>query len=114
MNTKDEGTKVKYSEEVQALINKHGKDKLRQLEIPKDESHSKFLDVVAIIPSRTVIGQYMKWSDANPKKASEILIRGCIMTNRAVIEDDDFMFNTTVALVAELIPIGEGRIKKFS
>lgn len=100
-------------EQKAAFEQKYGKGKLVILEVPKDESHSEFLETVAVIPSRTVLGQYMKWTDSNPKKAQEILVRGCILTDKEVIEADDFMFNTTVALLADLIPIGQGRIKKF-
>lgn len=98
----------------EAFAKKYGKDSLRILEIPTTESHNETLEVVAVIPSRNVTGQYMKWADANPKKAQEILVRGCILTDRVVIEDSDFMFNTTIALLADLIPIGQGNIKKFS
>lgn len=97
----------------EALTKKHGAKNLRILEIPTDETANTEIEVVAVIPNRTVLGQYMKWTDANPKKAQEILVRGCVLTNREQIEADDFMFNTTVALLAELIPIGQGNIKKF-
>ncbi len=96
-----------------AFIKKHGEANLRMLEIPTDDSHHKTIEAVAVIPTRNVTGQYMKWVDQNPKKAQEILVRGCILTNREVIETSDFMFNTTVSLLAELIPIGQGNIKKF-
>jgi len=98
----------------EALVKKYGKDNLRILEIPTTEAATSMLEVTAVIPSRNVLGQYMKWTDANPKKAQEILVRGCILSNREQIEADDFMFNTTVALLADLIPIGQGNIKKFS
>ena len=100
-------------EQREALIKKYGANNLKTLEIPKDENHNEFIDVVAVVPSRNVMGQYMKWADTNPKKASEIMVRGCVLSNRELIESDDFMFNTTVSLLAELIPIGQGRVKKF-
>ncbi|MEE9408129.1 MAG: hypothetical protein V3V28_08650 [Polaribacter sp.] len=100
-------------EQRDALIKKHGEGNLRMLEIPTTESQTEFIEVVAIVPTRTVFGQFQKWSDANPKKASEILVRGCILTNREQIEANDFMFNTTLNVLAELVPMGEGRIKKF-
>ena len=86
---------------------------LRILEIPTNESHKETIEVVAKVPTRNVTGQYMKWADSNPKKAQEILVRGCVITDREQIEADDFMFNTTIALLADLIPIGQGNIKKF-
>lgn len=100
-------------ESKEALIKTYGKERLRELEIPTDDTHNEFIIVVAVVPDRNVMGQYMKWADANPKKAQEILVRGCLLTEKERIEADDFMFNTTVSLLAELIPIGQGRIKKF-
>jgi hypothetical protein len=100
--------------EKEALVKKYGTDKLRILEIPTTEKAADIIEAVAVIPSRNVLGQYMKWTDANPKKAQEILVRGCVLTHREQIEADDFMFNTTVALLADLIPIGQGNVKKFS
>lgn len=95
------------------LIEKYGKEQLRVLEIPTTEAHKEVIEVAVVIPSRNVFGQYMKWADVNPKKSQEILVRGCVLTSREQIEADDFMFNTVVSLLAELIPIGQGNIKKF-
>jgi hypothetical protein len=100
-------------EQKEAFAKKYGKENLRILEVPKDEHQNEFIEAVAVVPNRNVLGQYMKWTDANPKKAQEILVRGCLLTNKELIEADDFMFNTTVALLADLIPIGQGNIKKF-
>ena len=97
----------------EALIAKYGEKNLSTLEIPLDKTETEFIDIVAVAPNRNVMGQFQKWQDVNPKKASEILVRGCVLTSREVIEADDFMFNTTVSLLSELIPIGNGRIKKF-
>jgi hypothetical protein len=97
----------------EALAKQYGKENLRLLEIPTNESEDEFVQVAALIPTRQVLSQYMKWSDQNPKKAQEILVRGCIVTDKEMIESDYFMFLTTVSLLAELIPIGQGRIKKF-
>ena len=97
----------------EALAKQYDKAKLRILEIPQNETETEYMEVAALVPSRNVLSQYMKWLDNNPKKAQEILVRGCVLTGREIIEADDFMFNTTVSLLAELIPIGQGRIKKF-
>ena len=95
------------------LKKEYGEDKLVILEIPTDENETEYIEVAARVPSRQVFSQYLKWANDNPKKAQEILLRGCVLTDREVIEADDFMFNTTISLLAELIPIGQGRIKKF-
>lgn len=95
------------------LKKEYGEDKLVILEIPTDEKETEHFEVAVRVPSRQVFSQFMKWLNDNPKKAQEILLRGCVLTDREVIEADDFMFNTTVSLLTELIPIGQGRIKKF-
>jgi len=107
--------KVKRLDEKQkeAIKKNYPKAKLAILEIPVDDKENEFIEVAAQVPSRQVLSQYMKWIDQNPKKAQEILVRGCVLTDREIIEADDFMFNTTVSLLSELIPIGNGRIKKF-
>jgi len=97
----------------EAIKKQYPNDKLAILEIPTDETETEFMEVAVRVPTRQVLSQYMKWIDQNPKKAQEILVRGCVLTDREIIEADDFMFNTTVSLLAELIPIGNGRIKKF-
>jgi hypothetical protein len=99
-----------------ALIAKYGKDNLRKIDIPVNDSETEFLeDVAVIVPNRNVMGQFQKWQDMNPKKASEILVKGCVVqvSDLEVIMGNDFMFNTTVGALSELIPIGNARIKKF-
>lgn len=99
-----------------ALIEKYGKDKLRKIDIPLNDYETEFLeDVVVVIPNRNVMGQFQKWQDMNPKKASEILVKGCVVqaSDLEAISNSDFMFNTTVAALSELIPIGNARIKAF-
>ena len=75
------------------FADKHGEENLRILEIPTPESHSEHIQAIALIPTRNVTGQYMKWADANPKKAQEILVRGCVLTNKELIEASDFILN---------------------
>lgn len=107
---------VKLPKELKENIKKEHAEhtnKLRLLEIPVNDDHLKFIEVAAIVPSRSVTSQYMKWSDQNPKKAQDILLKNCLLTGWDIIKDDDFMANTAVDLVAELIPMGQGKIKKF-
>jgi len=101
-------------ENEKALAGKHGLDKLRILEIPKDENENDTHRVICLIPSRTVVGQFRKYQDTNPVKAQNYLLKGCLLTHKDVVLADDFLFNTTVSTVSELLPIGEGRVKKFS
>lgn len=88
-------------------------DKLKTLIVPTDDSESHFIEVAALIPNRRVLSQHMKYLDTNPAKAQDILVNSCVLTSKDRIKADDFMYNTTVALLAELIPIGQGLIKNF-
>jgi hypothetical protein len=100
-------------EQREAFIKKYGEHKLKTLEVPLDDLHTEFMEVKTLIPDRAVMSQYMKYIDVNPKKAQEILVKHCILTDKEIIMNDDALFLTTVSLLAELIPIREGRVKKF-
>lgn len=100
-------------EQREAFIRAYGVDRLKRLEVPLSENGSSYYDVVALVPDRSTMSQYMKYSDVNPKKAQEILVKQCIKTHLEEIMDDDALFMTTVSLLAELIPIRDGRVKKF-
>ncbi|QEE51041.1 hypothetical protein FUA48_16090 [Flavobacterium alkalisoli] len=100
-------------EQRSAFITAYGADKLRILEVPVSDTGAEYYDVVAIVPDRATMSQYMKYIDINPKKAQEILIKQCVKTHLEEVLADDALFMTTVSLVAELIPIRDGRVKKF-
>lgn len=100
-------------EQREAFIKAYGAERLRILEVPATDSGAEYYDVIAIVPDRATMSQYMKYSDVNPKKAQEILIKQCVKTHLEEIMADDALFMTTVSLVAELIPIRDGRVKKF-
>ena len=100
-------------EQREALIKEHGESNLRRLELPKDDLNTEFVEIVVRVPDRATMGQYMKYMDVNPKKAQEILVKQCVLTEKEMIMNDDALFLTAVSGIAELIPIREGRIKKF-
>lgn len=100
-------------EQREAFIKKYGEKRLRTLEVPTDDLNTEYMEVKALVPDRATMSQYMKYVDINPKKAQEILVKQCLLTDKEVIMNDDALFLTTVSLLAELIPIREGRVKKF-
>jgi hypothetical protein len=55
----------------------------------------------------------MKYADVNPKKAQEILVKQCLLTDKEQVMADDALFMTLVSQIAELIPIREARVKNF-
>ncbi|WP_136464941.1 hypothetical protein [Flagellimonas onchidii] len=100
-------------EQKEAFIKKYGETNLRRVELPMDDLNTKSLEVIVRVPDRATMSQYMKYADVNPKKAQEILIKQCLLTDKEQVMDDDALFMTAVSQIAELIPIREGRIKKF-
>ena len=95
-----------------SLKEKHG-DKLRSLEIPKDDLYEEHLQVLVVVPNRSVVGQYLRFSRENPKKAQEILVKHCVLTSKEEIMEDDALFYATATTLIELIPIREGKLGKL-
>ncbi|WP_035084256.1 hypothetical protein [Aquimarina latercula] len=100
-------------EQKDAFIKEYGKHNLKVVELPKDDLHNEYMEVVVRVPNRATVSQYMKYIDVNPKKAQEIIIKQCLLTDKEVVMNDDALFLTAVSSIAELIPIREGRIKNF-
>lgn len=101
------------TEQRESFIQTYGSKNLRLLEVPTTDDTAEYMEVVAIVPDRATLGQYMKYIDVNPKKAQEILVKQCVKSELETILADDALFMTTVSLLAELIPIRDGRVKKF-
>lgn len=94
-------------------IEKIGEKNLRRLELPTNDLGTEHIEVIACIPDRRVMGQYLKFQNVNPAKAQEILIKNCILTDLELILSDDALFLTAFGELTELIPIREGKIKKY-
>jgi len=90
-----------------------GEKNLRRLELPKDDLGEEILEVIACIPTRHVMGLYLKHQQINPAKAQEILVKNCILTDLEEVLQDDGLFLSALGQIVELIPIREGKIKKY-
>lgn len=86
---------------------------LRRVELPLDDNSNDILEVVVCVPDRRTMGQYLKYQNANPAKAQEILVKNCLLTDKDQVLSDDALFLTCVSALADLIPIRENRIKKY-
>ncbi len=95
------------------VIAKVGEANLRRIELPLDDNNDEVLEVIVSVPDRRTMGQYMKYQAQNPAKAQEILVKNCLHTDKDQVLADDALFMTCVSALAELIPIREGRIKKY-
>jgi hypothetical protein len=92
---------------------KHGIDKIRLIELPKDDDATCFLTVLACVPSRTVVGQYRRWADTDPKKADEILVKACLLSHKDEVLADDGLFYGALSGIAELIPVRKAIVKNL-
>ena len=96
-----------------SLIEKHGKDNLRVVKLPTDDSETEFLDVLVKVPSRSTMNQFMRFIDTSPKKAQEILINQCLLTSKDEVVNDDSLFMTAITGITELFPIRTARVEKL-
>lgn len=98
---------------VSAAKAKHGIDKVKIIQIPVDDNSSDFKEVLACVPTRTVVSNYRRWSDSDPKKADEILVKNCILSCLDEILTDDGLFYGALNGLAELIPVRKAVIKNL-
>jgi hypothetical protein len=90
-----------------------GVEKLKRVELPLDDDGNETLEVIVCIPDRRTMGQYLKYQNVNPAKAQDILVKNCLLTDKDQVLADDALFLTCVSELAQLIPIREGKIKKY-
>lgn len=98
-------------QEVKEKLKTEYGNKLRSLLLPKDDYDTEYLEVLAVVPTRSTTGQFMKFITSDPKKAQEILVKNSLLTNKEEVLADDGLFSAAFGLVAELIPVrlGGGR-----
>jgi len=99
-------------EQVKAWKQKYGDDKLRLVDLKKNDAGER-LSIVMHVPDRVVIGEFEKWSDSNPNKAKEILIKGCALTGIDDIMANDMLFLSAFNACSKLIPRAESEIKNL-
>lgn len=89
---------------------KYGEDKVRLVELIDDNTgNSK--TVLAVVPTRTVIGQYKRFETNDPKKAEEILVKACLLSHKDEVLADDGLFFGALSGIAELIPVRRSVVK---
>jgi hypothetical protein len=100
------------TKEVKETLKKEHGEKLRSLILPLDDNGINELEVLAIIPTRSVVGQSMKFMSTDPKKGQEILVKNCVLTDKETVLNDDALFYAAATLLVELIPIRTGKFGK--
>lgn len=96
-------------EQKDRLKSEHG-NKLKSLLLPLDDFGSQELEVLAIIPSRKVVGQAMRFMQSDPIKGQEILVKNCLLTSNEEVMKDDALFFAAAGLISDLMPIRQGKL----
>lgn len=112
MASKPKEVEKKVEELFPELREKHG-DKLKVIELPKDEDEKEMLVCAALVPSRKVTSKVMVLIDKDPEKAFETLIKNCLLTSKEEVLADDHLFYSAGATLSELLPIRRGRVKNY-
>lgn len=99
------------AEMIAAAKEKHGADRVRMIDVAKNEEGTEFMTVLAIVPTRTILGQYTKMDRVDPKRADELLVKACLLSHKDIVVADDGLFNGALAGIAELIPIRKAVVK---
>ena len=90
---------------------KHGADKVKILDLPLNDEGTEYKSVLAVIPSRNVIGQFRRFMDNNPVKADTILVKACVLSHVDEVLNDDGLFLGAVSGLAELMPVRKAIVK---
>ena len=101
------------AEMIAAAKQKYGEKNVKYIDLPMDDEGTEFKTVLACVPSRTVMEQYRKFSDNDPKKADEILVKNCLLSHKDEVLADDGLFYAALNGIAELIPIRRAIVKNL-
>lgn len=97
------------NQEVKENLKKEHGEKLKSLILPLNDDATQEIEVLALVPNRSVVGQYLKFLQSDPKKGQEILVKNCILTDKETVLADDGLFYAAASLLTELIPIRQGK-----
>lgn len=84
---------------------KYGENKVKQIDLPLDDEGKEYLTVYGIVPTRRILSEWEKWSDKNPDRAKEILVKNCLLTEVDRVLNDQDLFFSAIGAVTELIPV---------
>ncbi len=110
METQKKGADV-TQEVIAAWTEKYGTGRIKQIDLPKDDLGSDYLKVYARVPDRRILSEWEKFSDKNPDKAKEILVKNCLLTDVEEVCADQDLFFCALQAITELIPIRKAIIK---
>ena len=101
-------------EQIQAWKEKHGANKIKQIDLPLDDTgNGPVLSVYARVPDRRILSEWEKWSDKNPDKAKEILVKNCLLSHVDQVCADQDLFFCALGGITELIPVRRAIVKNL-
>jgi hypothetical protein len=106
-----DSTKKIDQAQIDAWKEKYGQNKVKQLDLPLDDRGENFLTVYARVPDTRILSEWEKFSDKNPQKSKEILVKNCLLNEVDQVMADQDLFFSAVAAIGELIPIRKAIIK---
>ncbi|MCL2328441.1 MAG: hypothetical protein FWC39_08000 [Bacteroidetes bacterium] len=109
---KDEKLPVGITKEMVADAKvKYGADKVKYVEILKENSDDVDIVVLACVPSRHITGQWRRYCESDPKKADDILVKNCLLSHKEEVLANDYLFSGALNGIAELIPMRKAVVK---
>ena len=98
---------------IDQAIEKHGEEKVKFVDIMNEDGNAVELTVLAIVPTRTVLGQFRKFADNDPKRADEILVKACLLSHKEEVMANDGLFTAALTGIADLIPVRKAIVKNL-
>lgn len=96
-------------EQVDQWKKQYGEDAIHLLKLPLGETaEAGTFHCIARTPNRVVVGEYQKYAEKKPQKASDILLKNCLLTGLEKVQNDDGLYWAAVMQLADLIPLREG------
>lgn len=98
---------------LEKVVETHRKEDLRKVLLPVDDEGRDKLEVLVKVPSRKILGEFMKFIETNPIKAQELLVNECLLSSVDEVDADDGLFFACVSGITELFPARQAKVKKL-
>jgi hypothetical protein len=106
---------ISAEEYAQALKDVEGiEQKIKFFDIEFDEDGLEKKEIMFIVPDRTAVANYQRFSDTNPSKASKDIFNACVKSHKQIVLDSkfDYAFNACLNAISQIIPISKAILKK--
>lgn len=94
-------------QQVAAWKETYGSEGVHMAILPTEEENVK-IKIVFITPDRRTMDMWEKFSDKDPGKASDILIKNLVKHGKEKLAHDDMAYRACLNEIYKKVPIGEG------